>query len=136
MKRKIEAGKIVFTFEGYESIVFDSNKASLPNISYATMHGFNQRIGDSAASSKTEGERRDAVQQKMKQAGIPTAVHYPIPLNKQPAVADETVILPRGDEAAEQVLSLPMHPYLSSAELENIVTALLKNVGEVELAAR
>ena len=63
MKRKIEAGKIVFTFEGYESIVFDSNKASLPNISYATMHGFNQRIGDSAASSKTEGERRDAVQQ-------------------------------------------------------------------------
>lgn len=63
MKRKIEAGKIVFTFEGYESLVFNSNKASLPNISYATMHGFNQRIGDAAASSKTEGERRDAVQQ-------------------------------------------------------------------------
>lgn len=63
MKRKIEAGKITFTFDGLESIVFDSNKASLANISYATMHGFNQRIGDSAASSKTEGERREAVQQ-------------------------------------------------------------------------
>lgn len=58
----------------------------------------------------------------MKQAGIPTAVHYPIPLNKQSAVADAAVQLPRGDEAAEQVISLPMHPYLSKADQQTTVT--------------
>jgi UDP-2-acetamido-2-deoxy-ribo-hexuluronate aminotransferase len=58
---------------------------------------------------------RAAVQEKLKAAGIPTAVHYPIPLNKQPAVADETVQLPRGDEAADQVISLPMGPYLAAS---------------------
>jgi UDP-2-acetamido-2-deoxy-ribo-hexuluronate aminotransferase len=67
---------------------------------------------------------RAAVQEKLKAAGIPTAVHYPIPLNKQPAVADSTVQLPRGDEVAEQVISLPMHPYLSQADQQSIVVAL------------
>lgn len=70
---------------------------------------------------------RDAVQDKLKQAGISTAVHYPIPLNKQPAVADGAVQLPRGDEVAQQVLSLPMHPYLSQAEQQIIVAALGQN---------
>ena len=59
---------------------------------------------------------RDAMQEKLKQAGIPTAVHYPIPLNKQPAVADATAQLPVGDAVAQRVMSLPMHAYLSAAE--------------------
>jgi UDP-2-acetamido-2-deoxy-ribo-hexuluronate aminotransferase len=67
---------------------------------------------------------RAAVQEKCKAAGIPTAVHYPIPLNKQPAVADEAASMPVGDEVAEQVLSLPMHPYLNQAEQQIIVAAL------------
>ena len=60
---------------------------------------------------------RFAVQAKLKEAGIPTAVHYPIPLNKQPAVADASSKLPVGDAVAERVMSLPMHPYL---KVENI----------------
>ena len=70
-------------------------------------------------------QNREQVQEKLKAAGIPTAVHYPIPLNKQPAVADTTVQLPRGDEAAQQVISLPMHPYLGEAEQRAIVDVLL-----------
>lgn len=57
---------------------------------------------------------REAQQTRLKEAGIPTAVHYPIPLNKQPAVADACVKLAVGDEVAEQVISLPMHPYLTN----------------------
>ncbi|MGF2880425.1 DegT/DnrJ/EryC1/StrS family aminotransferase [Acinetobacter johnsonii] len=53
---------------------------------------------------------RAEVQEKLKAQGIPTAVHYPIPLNKQPAVADTSVILPIGDLLAQRVLSLPMNP--------------------------
>ncbi|HDZ9549919.1 TPA: DegT/DnrJ/EryC1/StrS family aminotransferase, partial [Vibrio cholerae] len=60
---------------------------------------------------------REKVQLKLQSAGIPTAVHYPIPLNKQPAVKDSSVFLPVGDEIAKEVLSLPMHPYLTDNEI-------------------
>ena len=69
-------------------------------------------------------DNRSEVQEKLKSQGIPTAVHYPIPLNKQPAVADTNVWLPVGDAIAERVMSLPMHPYLSLDAQEKIVTAL------------
>lgn len=70
-------------------------------------------------------EERDQVQAKLKEQGIPTAVHYPIPLNKQPAVANANVSLPVGDAIAERVMSLPMHPYLTVEAQEKIVAALL-----------
>ena len=64
---------------------------------------------------------RDEVQAKLKEQGIPTAVHYPIPLNKQPAVADVRAVLPVGDAVAQKVMSLPMHPHLKVKEIEYIV---------------
>ena len=69
---------------------------------------------------------RDLVQKKLKAAGIPTAVHYPIPLNKQPAVVDDSVDLTRGDEAAAQVISLPMSPYLVEVDQHAIAKVLKK----------
>lgn len=69
-------------------------------------------------------DSRVEVQEKLKAQGIPTAVHYPIPLNKQPAVADVGVMLPIGDAIAEKVMSLPMHPYLTIEAQEKIVQAL------------
>lgn len=72
-------------------------------------------------------ENRDAVQARLKEMGVPSVVHYPIPLNKQPAVADSSVQLPNGDRVAEQVLSLPMHPYLGAQDIAHIVDALTGN---------
>src|SRR5690554_3409348 len=69
-------------------------------------------------------ENRDALQAKMQTHGIPTAVHYPIPLNKQPAVADKNVQLPIGDAVAEKVMSLPMHPYMTEGEQQKVVSVL------------
>ncbi len=69
-------------------------------------------------------QNRSAVQEKLNQAGIPTAVHYPIPLNKQPAVADDSVQLPMGDMVAEQVMSLPMNPSLAQADQARIAELL------------
>jgi UDP-2-acetamido-2-deoxy-ribo-hexuluronate aminotransferase len=68
---------------------------------------------------------RSAVQNKLKQVGIPTAVHYPIPLNQQPAVANKTANVPQGDQASLRVLSLPMSPYLSKSDQQYILNALL-----------
>ena len=70
---------------------------------------------------------RSAVQKALGDAGVPTAIHYPRPLNKQPAVADESAALPHGDVAAEQVISLPMHPYLLAGDSAAIVAALPPN---------
>lgn len=69
-------------------------------------------------------KNRKEIQQKLQQAGIPTAVHYPIPLNKQPAVADHSIQLPIGDEIAQEVMSLPMHPYLTELEIKRVVESL------------
>lgn len=69
-------------------------------------------------------DKRDQLQDKLKKQGIPTAVHYPIPLNKQPAVADANAHLPTGDRVAEQVMSLPMHPYLDDEAVAIICAAV------------
>ncbi|MCP2041244.1 UDP-2-acetamido-2-deoxy-ribo-hexuluronate aminotransferase [Neisseria sp. HSC-16F19] len=66
---------------------------------------------------------RERVQAALKEAGIPTAVHYPIPLNRQPAVASDAV-LPVGDAVAAEVMSLPFHPYLSAADQARILEHL------------
>ena len=67
--------------------------------------------------------QRATVQAHLSAVGIPTAVHYPIPLNKQPAVASDAV-LPIGDKVAEEVISLPMHPYLTRAQVQQVADAL------------
>lgn len=67
---------------------------------------------------------RESVQKQLADAGVPTAVHYPIPLNKQPAVADANVLLPVGDQIAAQVMSLPMSSNLSEADQDRVFTAL------------
>jgi len=67
---------------------------------------------------------RDVVQAALTAAGIPTAVHYPLPLNRQPAVADAAADLPQGDRAADEVLSLPMHPYMSEGDQGRVIDAV------------
>ncbi|NHB96464.1 DegT/DnrJ/EryC1/StrS family aminotransferase [Photorhabdus stackebrandtii] len=68
-------------------------------------------------------KNRDELQHRLKEQGIPTAVHYPIPLNKQPAVASN-IVLPVGDEIAQEVISLPMHPYLSIDLINKISSSI------------
>ncbi|NYT78461.1 DegT/DnrJ/EryC1/StrS family aminotransferase [Alcaligenaceae bacterium] len=68
---------------------------------------------------------RDDVQKRLSDCGVPTAVHYPIPLNKQPAVADSTATLPVGDAVAMRIISLPMHPYIKDADQRHIVQSLV-----------
>ena len=70
---------------------------------------------------------RAKVQAHLLAHGIPTSVHYPLPLNRQPAVADPAAKLPNGDKAAEEVMSLPMHPYL---ELD-LVDRVCFNLSEI-----
>ncbi len=70
---------------------------------------------------------RERVAARLGELGIPTAVHYPIPLNLQPAFAGigpPAGALPVSERAAAGVLSLPMHPYLRDAEQRQVAEAL------------
>lgn len=95
---------------------FHTVASVLNSISLAIENGL---VADSVQVSD-----RDRMQDLLKVAGIPTAVHYPIPLNRQPAVKDDTTRLPVGDAIAERVMSLPMHPYLDEAAQVLIVSSL------------
>ncbi|MCL5260305.1 MAG: DegT/DnrJ/EryC1/StrS family aminotransferase [Gammaproteobacteria bacterium] len=71
---------------------------------------------------------RAELQEKLKQAGIPTAVHYPMPLHKQPAYLEQykTCKMPVAEAASEKVMSLPMHPYLAFKDIEAIAHTIIK----------
>ncbi|MEI7728454.1 MAG: DegT/DnrJ/EryC1/StrS family aminotransferase [Verrucomicrobiota bacterium] len=70
---------------------------------------------------------RDDVGTKLKQQGIPTAVYYPKCLHEQPVFASAGYKLgdfPVSERAAREVISLPMHPFLTEADQDRIVAAL------------
>ncbi len=69
-------------------------------------------------------KNRDAVQQALKEAGIPSVVYYPKPLHLQSAYAGFPMAgggLPVSERLSREVLSLPMHPYLSEEDLEAVI---------------
>lgn len=72
---------------------------------------------------------REAVQAKLQAAGVPTAVHYPVPLNEQPAYAHLCCpgCTPVAAWMASHVMSLPMGPDLGS-DLDTVVAALAASV--------
>ena len=71
-----------------------------------------------------EVENREEFCVNMKEMGIPTAIHYPIPLHLQPVLNYLNLkegSLPISEDVAKKVVSLPMHPYLSTSEQDFIV---------------
>ncbi len=71
-------------------------------------------------------ERRDALAAALKRQGIPTAVHYPQPMQRQPAYARFCCpdCCPESISAADEVLSLPMSADLSEADQDRVVAAV------------
>jgi len=83
------------------------------------------------AQYTVEVDRRDIVETRMKTAGIPTAVHYPMSLHEQPVFSylDQPAgSFPVSEAAARRVISLPMHPYLGEEQQASAVAALAEAV--------
>ena len=72
-------------------------------------------------------EQRDMVQAALHTAQIPTAVHYPVPMHRQPAYAHLCAAndCPVAERMAARVMSLPMGPYLALSEVREVASALL-----------
>jgi UDP-2-acetamido-2-deoxy-ribo-hexuluronate aminotransferase len=71
-------------------------------------------------------DERDRVRTALEAADIPTAVHYPVPIHRQPAYAHlaRGQHFPVADAMAARVLSLPMGPYLDAASVHKVARAL------------
>jgi len=72
---------------------------------------------------------RDLVQQKLKEKGIPTAIHYPTPLHLQECfeyLGYKTGDFPVSEETSHEIISLPMNPYLTQPEQKYMVEELNK----------
>jgi len=76
---------------------------------------------------KVPGEKRAAIVDRLKAEGVPTAIYYVRPMHRQTAYAHYPVAgngLPVSDRLSREVLSLPMHAYLSPDDQDRIVRAL------------
>ena len=107
----------------YMTLLSGIDEISLPKI--------NQECKSAWAQFTVRVENRTAVLEGLTQRNIPTAIHYPMPLNHQPAVADKAVNLPIGNLASEQVFSLPMHPYMEDCQIEEVSYALQQSIQSV-----
>lgn len=77
---------------------------------------------------------REHIQAAMQAQGVPTAVHYPKPLHLQPVFAPLGIpegALPVAEQAAREVLSLPLHPYLTADDQKLVVAALANALREI-----
>ncbi|MFC9281148.1 DegT/DnrJ/EryC1/StrS family aminotransferase [Streptomyces collinus] len=68
---------------------------------------------------------RDALRARLRTAGIETAVHYPVPVHRQPAALDGSVEVADGglavtEQQAEEILSLPLHPLLGEDQIRYV----------------
>jgi perosamine synthetase len=72
---------------------------------------------------------RDALQERLHQAGVGTGVYYPTPTHRLPSF-DRALDLPETSRAAREVISLPVHPSVSPRDIERIVAAVAKALTE------
>jgi dTDP-4-amino-4,6-dideoxygalactose transaminase len=74
------------------------------------------------------GPQRDAVQLRLREAGIGTGIHYPVPVHLQPAYAGRVVTGPGGcpetEAASREILSLPLYPELTDEQVEAVCAGL------------
>ena len=75
---------------------------------------------------------RDIVIKKLKDAGIATGIHYPVPIHLQESSSDLRMgrgSFPVAERCAREILSLPMYPELTESQIEWVCTNLIDAVG-------
>ncbi len=69
---------------------------------------------------------RNALQARLKDKGVPSAIYYPLPLHKQPAYRDhhDGTALPVSEDLAQRILALPIHPELTDQDVARVIAAV------------
>ncbi len=68
--------------------------------------------------------RRDELQQRLRAAGVATGIHYPVPLSRQPYLAEYARPCPVAEMAGQEILSLPIDPLMAADDVEHVVEQL------------
>lgn len=67
---------------------------------------------------------RDAVQERLGEQKVATGIHYPVPLSQQPWLATDSIACPNAEQAAAEILSLPMDPLMTLDEVDEVAARL------------
>ena len=82
------------------------------------------------AQYSLRSQKRDEIAGGLQAAGIPVAIHYPVPLHLQPAFSNlgyRPGDFPVAEKIASEIFSLPMHPFLTKEEQEQVIVTVLKD---------
>ena len=74
---------------------------------------------------------RDAVMAQLKQAGVPTNIHYPVPVHLQPCHADlghRRGDFPVAEAFCDATMSLPIHPHMGADQVQTVIAAVNETV--------
>jgi len=107
----------------YTSILSVNQNIVLPKIATANQSVYHQYV--------IQIKERDALRSTLKEQGIGTLIHYPVPIHQQAAFSDtefSPMPLPYTEQAASQILSLPMYPELTDLAVEKVAQTLLMSL--------
>jgi dTDP-4-amino-4,6-dideoxygalactose transaminase len=101
----------------YDEAIAGAGEIAAPVRGARSDHAFSKYV--------IRAERREELRERLGRAGVPTRVHYPTPLSREPlfAVAGQTAC-PNAEAATREMLSLPVHPFLAEAEIDRVAEAL------------
>jgi len=103
---------------------YDAALADVPEVRTPYIEPANESIYNQYT---LRAERRDALQAHLKERGIGTSVYYPLPLHLQPCFAYlgyREGQCPEAERASREVLSLPIYPELTRAQLDEVIGAV------------
>ena len=95
-----------------------NDKVALPHIEDVASHSFHIFC--------LEVSNRDSFMEYMNSAGIPTIIHYPIPI-QETKIFDQSDIctdLKRTNFSKDRIVSIPIHPFLTDPQIEHIIKVI------------
>ncbi len=93
------------------------SQISLPKTRSSSLHSYHLFV--------IQAQKRDALLEFLKKNGIEAQIHYPIPIHKQNCYPEyNSLSIPATEKAAENILSLPVHPFLTEDEVHAICGAI------------
>jgi dTDP-4-amino-4,6-dideoxygalactose transaminase len=103
-----------------------ATSVATPQVRPASVHAYHLYVVRTPA--------RDALARALKDIGIGTNVHYPVPVHLQPAYAGRVALGPGGLPLTEricgEILSLPLHPFMTDEDVERVIAAVVRHAGQ------
>lgn len=108
----------------YKANLKDERNVSVPHVRKGAHHAYHLFV--------VRAKDRDALQRYLETHGVAAPVHYPTPIHKQPTFSVYSdVPLPRTETLSGEILSLPIHPFLTTKEVDQVTSLIKKFYTEV-----